>query len=263
MKLFNFLLVVLIFFSLNLTAQKPKDKKKTPMEEMTEQVEKMKKSLADARREWQKCIELKISSDSLLNDSLSTEIKKSYRLEKKISDYETKVNKMNDSLKALELKYNVIKDAQTLFENQKAESERTAKSLITELNDSLKLYKGTQLNIYQSGESVFVSVSDSVMLGAVFVVTKQGRSILEEIAQVYKAKFLNSKKIVVHTYTDDNTIPSEFWRLSSLKSLAVVNVLDAFKIPQDKIILSANGLWTGDKKAKKAPVLIEFINIKK
>jgi hypothetical protein len=263
MKFLNIILLMLIFFSYSLYAQKPKEKKKSPMEEMTEQVEKMKKSLADARRELQKCVELKNVSDSLLNDSLSTEIKRSYRLEKKNSDYENKFNKLNDSLKSVEAKYNALKESLLLIENQKSEADKSAKLLISELNDSLKLYKGSQMNIYQSNESVFVSVSDSVLLGGFLMVTLQGRSILDEISQVYRSKYQSTKKLIIHTYADDSTIPGDFWRNSNLKALAVANVIDFFKMPRDKVIFNSNGLWTGEKKAKKAPVLIEFIHVKK
>jgi len=246
-------LFCLLFFSIGLFAQK---KPKETIESMTIQNDSLKRSLAEARREWQKCKEKSSSSDIALRDSLVTERTKNINLEQKLSQAESKANKTSDSLRKTKEAYSLLQKSFSTKETQLTTLENSARALATELADSLAPWLSPNLYTYHNKKQAFIMLSDSSLFAGSYYVNKSGRKLLEKIAEVLQKH--GERNIIVCTYSDEGTKTQDLWKSSSQKALAIVSIFETLKLPAEKMLIKAQGSSREVKNYKKPPIVIEL-----
>lgn len=248
-----FILFCLLFFSIGLFAQK---KPKESIESLSIQNDSLKRSLAEARREWQKCKEKSTTSDIALRDSLIIERTKNIGLEQKLSQAELKANKLSDSLRNTKEAYTLLQKSFSTKETQATILENSARALATELADSLAPWLSPNLYTYHNKGDAFIMLSDSSLFAGSYNVNKLGKKLLEKIAEVLQKR--GERNIIICTYADEGTRATDLWKSSTQKALAIMSIFENLKLPVEKMSLNAQGPWLGIKNYKKPPIVIEL-----
>jgi hypothetical protein len=249
----SLLIILLTCLFQGLSAQK---KCRDSVAVLHQSMDSLKLSLAEARREWQKCSDRSTVSAAHLSEKIAA------------------LEKINEELKVLEnlcsslnsnLRDSLQKSRSAAAMLQKALSDKDlilrskedkANALLQKLTDSLGTEIGTQCYLYQDKGDVFLVISDTLVLGGYFFVSKTGRLFLEKISTIILPHF--DRKMSICTFSDADTRPQDLWRQSSQKALALLNVFESFKFPAERLSLQVNGNWQGKVNYKKPPIILEL-----
>ncbi len=248
-----FLLCCLFFFNKELSAQK---NLKDSVQTLNFRVDSLKRSLAEARREWQKCKDNSSASESNLSTELSALKLQNSEFQKQLSENQSRLKLLSDSLRQSIGSAAILQNAMATKEMQEAILINNAKALSKKLNDSLANFLGPDCYVYEDKADVFIVVSDSLLLSGYYYVSVAGRKFLEKLTEILKPHFDRSLKICA--YADEGTKTQDLWRLSGQKAMLIATVLENNKFPEEKLTIEACGRWKGIKNYVKPPFILEI-----
>jgi hypothetical protein len=248
-----FILCCLFFINNELSAQKNlKDSVLT----LNFRVDSLKRSLAEARREWQKCKENSSASESNLSTELSALKLQSSEIQRQLSENQNSSKLLSDSLKQTVETAAVLQKVLAAKEMQEAVIDNNAKVLSKKLNDSLTGFLGPNCYIYEDKADVFIIISDSLLMQSAYYLSANGRKFLEKLTEILKPHFDRSLRICA--YADEGTKTQDLWRMSGQKAMLIAAVLENSKFPEEKLTIEACGRWKGIKNYKKPPFVFEL-----
>ena len=155
MRILLIFLALVISTTLSMAQSKQKPKKEDPMELL----DKMKRSLAECRRELQKSKELGATSDSKLRDSINLLLSNIEFLESNIKDLNSKNKELSDEIHALSHSNAGLR----IRFKEKAEMQSQAEFRLKILKDSLAAFIGPYMELSLNDETIVIQISDTLM----------------------------------------------------------------------------------------------------
>jgi flagellar motor protein MotB len=249
MRILLVFLALVLSTSLSMAQPKQKPKQEDPMELL----DKMKRSLAECRRELQKSKELGANSDSKLKDSINLLLSNIEFLESNIKE----LNAQNKELSENNHELSHSNAGLRMRFNEKAEKQSQAESRLKILKDSLAAFVGPYMELSLNDETIVIQISDTLMF-AKAQVSNFGRTIIEKLSNLMTSNAFFGKNIAIKTYADADTPALNYWKISSVKANSILTFFEFYKLPSNLIHLKIFGPMNFENNYFKSPVFIEI-----
>ena len=217
----------------------------------------LRRSLAEARREWQKCKDNSSSNQGELVKKMESDQQLIKDLTAKLARTEKRLSQITDTLKLTkdaceQLQSGMAKVSQFEF----ALADR-AEKIQNELNEALADWIGGHVSLLRHKDKVSLSMSDSIIFGGGSFVNATGHKLLTEIVAVLNN--YDNIKLVVNAWGAHTATAKDALAESSRRALSVSLLLEVYKWPADRIMLVGQGLWPADKGKGKSPIRIDVL----
>jgi flagellar motor protein MotB len=249
MRILLVFLALVLSTSLSMAQPKQKPKQEDPMELL----DKMKRSLAECRRELQKSKEKGAASDSQLRDSITLLLSNIELLESNIKE----LNAQNKELSENNHELSHSNAGLRMRFNEKAEKLSQAESRLKILKDSLAAFVGPYMELSLNDETIVLQISDTLMF-AKAQVSNFGRTIIEKLSNLMTSNAFFGKNIAIKTYADADTPALNYWKISSVKANSILTFFEFYKLPSNLIHLKIFGPMNFENNYIKSPVFIEI-----
>jgi len=229
MKKYFLPVILFMFFSLELFAQK---KLRDSIVLLNLQMDSMKTLLADARREVKKSKDLlNTLTDLVEQQDISTNTKiNNLKKENQL------LISLNISLKdSLE---NAVKSATSLQRIVSDEAMiknvqiKRAVAFAEKLRDSLVEIPKNQCYIYSRDKIIYVVLSDTLIYGAGFYLTNQGKQTLEKLLKLIKNQ--SSSFVSINTFASHTAKKQEIWTQANAKARTILSFFETQDFPYDR-----------------------------
>ena len=253
MKIFILILLLSVLNS-NLFAQK---RLQDSIIVLNEQVDSMKTLLADARREAKKCSDLLNLLKDKTEQQLITRDSKLNMLERENREMYQRLQVMTDSLehsvKASALLQKIISDKAIA---QNAANNRS-RQLVEKLKDSLVDIPKNLCYIYGSDKAAFVVLSDTLIFGANFNISNQGKTILDKLL---KLSLKDTSTIVnIQTFANPSAKNQELWNQAYNRARQISSFFESRNFPLDRYQTQSSASKLEHSNYKLPPVILEII----
>ncbi len=249
MRILLIFLALVLCTTLSMAQSKQKPKKEDPMELL----DKMKRSLAECRRELQKSKELGATSDSKLRDSINLLLSNIEFLESNIKDLNSKNKELSDEIHALSHSNAGLR----IRFKEKAEKQSQAEFRLKILKDSLAAFIGPYMELSLNDETIVIQISDTLMF-AKAQVSNFGRTIIEKLSNLMISNAFFGKNIAIKTYADSDNPALNYWKVSSAKANSMLTFFEFYKLPSNLLHLKVFGPMNFENNYLKSPVFIEI-----
>ena len=199
----------------------------------------------------------KLSSDtSFLSSSLSEALAEYNNKQRKLKETEDRLNKkielINKLTKEQEIKSQQIDSLRnSLEEKQKRlvqlenminKNKEEVNKLKNIINDALKSFDDSELNVYLKDGKVYVAMEEKLLFKTgSSEIDKRGKEAIEKLGKILEKN--TDTEILIEGHTD-NVGPDKYnWKLSTERALSVVDILTKnTKIKPDRITASGRGM---------------------
>lgn len=214
-------------------------------------------SLKNALDEYNKKQRILSETENRLN-------KKSELINKLIKEQETKSKEIDSLQISLEKKQKRLVQLENMINKNKAEVNKL-KNII---NDALKSFDNSELNVYLKDGKVYVAMEEKLLFKTgSSSVDKRGKEAIIKLGKILEKN--TDTEILIEGHTD-NTGPDKYnWKLSTERALSVVNILTKnTNIQASRITASGRGMHkpvadNSDEAGKQKNRRIEIILVPK
>lgn len=211
--------------------------------------------LAEARREWMKCSENFIEQKNSLNASLRDIQMKGMGCEENLR---ISVMRFDSLIKIYEQTVEISKSVQKqLAEIDASASIKSAKAkeLILKLKDSISDIDMSLWSISNYSEKVNLIISDTLLLNGKQYLTEEGKLFLGKICSTLISQA--DWNLTVKVFAGPDTRKKEVWRHCNIKTAVILNGLQSFDFPEERLSLHSIGYWRKSD-YKIPPIILEM-----
>ncbi len=188
-------------------------------------------SLANALKEYNKKQRILIETEERLN-------KKSDLIDKLTKEQELKSKEIDSLRLSLEEKQKRLAQLENMIDKNKAEVNKL-KNII---NDALKSFDNSELNVYLKDGKVYVAMEEKLLFKTgSSSIDKRGKEAIIKLGKILEKN--TNTEILIEGHTD-NVGPDKYnWKLSTERALSVVDILTKdTKIKPERITASGRGM---------------------
>ncbi len=188
-------------------------------------------SLANALEEYNKKQRILKETENRLN-------KKSELIDKLTQEQKLKSEQIDSLRISLEEKQKRLVQLENMINKNKAEVNK----LKTIINDALKSFDNSELNVYLKDGKVYVAMEEKLLFKTgSYDIDKRGKEAIIKLGKILEKN--TDTEILIEGHTD-NVGPDKYnWKLSTERALSVVDILTKnTKIKPDRITASGRGM---------------------
>jgi hypothetical protein len=250
------ILLLGIFIAMTIHGQSKKD---LQLENQVLQVatDSLRRSLAEARREWQKCKDNSFSNQEELVRKKNSDQELIKRLNTKLAETEKRALQISDTLRLTKDACEQLQSGMAKVSQVEFALTTRAETLQNKLNVALVDWIGTNVSLLRHKGKVSITMSDSIVFGGGSYVNASGQKLLTKIIQVIQP--YDNIKLVVNAWQAHTINLKDGLAESSRRALSVSLLLEIYKWPVDRIMLVGQGLWPSGNSKHKSPIRIDIL----
>jgi len=207
------------------------DSLKTETGKLSNDTSNLSNSLSEALAEYNKKQKILKETEDRLN-------KKSVLIDKLTKEQEIKSNQIDSLRKSLEEKQKRL----ILLENMINKNKAEVNKLKNIINDALKSFDDSELNVYLKDGKVYVAMEEKLLFKTgSSAIDKRGKKAIIKLGKILENN--TDTEILIEGHTD-NVGPDKYnWKLSTERALSVVNILtEDTGIKPERITASGRGM---------------------
>jgi len=219
----------------------------------------LRRSLAEARREWKKCKDHSSLNEEELSKQLQVDKMALEEMKGKLGIVKSELLELKDTLRLTKAACELLQADMAAKSQIDFALETKATNLQNILNDSLASWIGPQVSLLRYKDKVSLTLGDSILFGGGAFVNGSGQKLMTALVKTI-APFDNIK-LVVNAWGRNSISSRNALSESFRRALSVAMLLDLYKWPSDRILTVGQGKWeSGDSKSK-GPIRIDFLPI--